>query len=238
MQRRKILVADDSDLFRDLESLFLARAGSVITAENGGQALELLRLHRPAVAVLDLDMPGLSGDQVCREVRADPEICETPLVLVIGAAEPAERERAVRAGADDVIAKPVNRIALLQAVNRLLRSRRPGLARVPLETAVQMRSPCGRVFGMARNLSRGGMFVQAAEPPPASTELEVRFSLPDSKSELSPTAVVVWRRDPAQGAAPGVGLQFLRLDREGAARIDDFVYQNSSGLWGDSAPEG
>ncbi len=232
-RRRKILVADDSPLFRDLESLFLARSGEVITSGDGELALVTARRERPAVLVADLHMPGLSGDALCRAIKADPDLRDTPVILVTAGDQPQEHERAVRAGADDVIAKPINRITLIQAVNRLLRSRRPGLTRVTLETPVQLRRAGAAGYGTSRNLSRGGMFVQAAEPLPPDTEVELRFALPDSGSELAPTAKVVWRREHSGSAAPGMGLQFLRIDRDSADRIDDFVYQNAR-----PAPEG
>ncbi len=225
---RLILVADDSPLFRDLESLFLARSGRVLTAADGQRALAVLRSERPSVAVLDLHMPGLPGDRLCRIVKSDPELAETPVLLVINGSSAEERERAVRAGADDVIAKPISRIGLTQAVGRLLRDRRAGLTRVPFESEVRL-SPLasdGEASGIARNLSRGGMFVQLSDPPSPHTELALRFTLPDSKEELAPTAVVVWTRRRVAGAPAGMGVQFLRVDRQSAERIEDYVYQN------------
>lgn len=228
VRRRRILVADDSPLFRDLESLFLARSGEVVTSADGELALQYARSERPAVVVADLHMPGMPGDALCRAIKSDPDLCDTPVILVTGGAEPLEHERAVRAGADDVVAKPINRITLIQAVNRLLRTRRPGLTRVTLETPVRMRRGDADGYGTARNVSRGGMFVQAAAPPPPDTELELHFALPNCKAEIAPTAKVVWRREHAGGSAPGMGLQFLRLDPASADRIDAFVYQNAS----------
>jgi uncharacterized protein (TIGR02266 family) len=225
MLRRKILVADDSPLFRDLESLFLARSGEVITSCDGELALLAARQERPAIVVADLHMPGMTGDALCRVIKADNELRDTPVILVTSGDLPQDHERAVRAGADDVIAKPINRITLIQAVNRLLRTRRPGLTRVTLETPVRLRRGRDDAFGTARNVSRGGMFVQATEPLPPDSEVELHFELPDAASEIAPTAKVVWRRNRSDGAAPGMGLQFLRLDRDSADRIDDFVYQ-------------
>ncbi len=227
MARRKILVADDSPLFRDLESLFLARYGHVITASDGDLALYAIRKERPAVVVADLHMPGLTGDALCRAIKSDDELRDTPVVLVTSGEQARDHERAVRAGADDVIAKPINRITLIQAVNRLLRTRRPGLTRAALETPVRLRSGKHDAFGVARNLSRGGMFVQAAQPLPPDSEVELQFQLPDVDSAMAPTAKVVWRREHGGGEAPapGMGLQFLQLDRDSADRIDDFVYQ-------------
>lgn len=227
MHRQKILVADDSPLFRDLESLFLARAGEVITCCDGELALLTTRRELPAVVVADLNMPGITGDALCRVIKTDSELRDTPIIIVTSGEFPEEHERAVRAGADDVIAKPINRVALIQAVNRLLQTRRPGLTRVTLETEVQLRLECGDAVGTSRNVSRGGMFVQASEPLPPDTEVELRFALPDSHDEIAPTAKVVWRRERSPMLPPGMGLQFLRLDRASADRIDDFVYQHS-----------
>lgn len=226
--QRKILVADDSPLFRDLESLFLARTGRVITSCDGELALVAIRRDRPAVVIVDLHMPGMTGDAVCRVIKADPDLRHTPVVITVNGDAPEERERAVRAGADDVVAKPINRITLIQAVNRLMRTRRPGLTRVPLETEVRVQLGPEDAFGTSRNLSRGGMFIQASRPLPTDTEVRLHFALPDSKDEITPTAKVVWRRDRAGHAPAGMGLQFLRLDRSSAERIDDFVYQNTT----------
>jgi uncharacterized protein (TIGR02266 family) len=225
--RRKILVADDSPLFRDLESLFLTRSGDVVTAADGPRALEAARRERPDVAVIDLSMPGMDGDDVCRAIKADPDLETVPVILVVGGDLPDDRERAVRAGADDVIAKPINRVTLIRSVNRFLRARPAGLTRVPLETPVRIDDYPNESLGTARNLSRGGMFVQASQPPPPLTELRLRFTLPDGREELTPTAVVIWRRVATAGAAPGMGVRFLRLDRSSAERIDDFVYQHA-----------
>lgn len=237
-RRRTILVADDSELFRELESVFLTRAGHVITERDGEAALATLRRERPALAVLDLELSRLPGDEVCRVVKTDPELRDTPVVIVVADNGSEGHERAVRAGADDVVTKPISRVTLVQAVNRLLRTRRSGLVRVPLETAVRMRARRQETWGTSRNLSRGGMFVQADLLPTPETEIELTFHLPDGKPELSPTALVVWSRKRLPDTAPGVGLQFLRLDRESVDRIDDFVHQYAApgALW--SAKEG
>ncbi len=80
--RHTILVIDDAAMFRELGALFLARSGRVITADDGDQGLEALRRERPDVVVADLLMPGMSGDALCQVVKADPDLCETPVILV------------------------------------------------------------------------------------------------------------------------------------------------------------
>ncbi len=226
-KRCRILVVDDAPLFRDLESLFLARSGRVITARNAEEGLAALRRERPDVAVIDLHMPGTSGDALCRTIKADADLSGTPVILVAGPDAPEDHALAIRAGADDVLAKPLSRLTLIHAVNRFLRS--PvvrGLARVDLETAVRIRLPDEDAWGTARNLSRGGIFVELEHAISPNTEVELEFRLPDTKAALAPTAQVVWHRPGAPGAPMGLGLQFLALDGASAQQIEAFVYEH------------
>jgi uncharacterized protein (TIGR02266 family) len=226
--RRCILVVDDTPLFRDLESLFLARSGRVITARDAGEGLAALRRERPDIAVIDLHMPGAGGDAMCRTIKADPELASTPVILVTGSDAPEDHALAIRAGADDVLAKPLTRVTLIHAVNRFLRS--PvllrGLARVRLETPVRIRLPDEDAWGTARNLSRGGIFVELEHAISPSTEVALEFRLPDAPAALAPTAQVVWHRPGAPGAPTGLGMQFLALDGASAQRIEAFVYEH------------
>ena len=226
-ERRSILVVDDTPLFRDLESLFLARSGRVITARDAIEGLAALRRERPDVVVIDLHMPGMSGDALCRTIKADAELAATPVILVTGPDAPEDHALAIRAGADDVLAKPLSRLTLIHAVNRFLRS--PvlrGLARVGIETAVRIRLPDEDAWGTARNLSRGGIFVELEHAISPRTEVELEFRLPDAAAPLAPTAQVVWHRNGSPGTPMGLGLQFLALDSASAQQIEAFVYEH------------
>jgi uncharacterized protein (TIGR02266 family) len=225
--RRRILIVDDTPLFRDLESLSLARSGRVVTARDAGEGLTALRRERFDIAVIDLHMPGQSGDEMCRAIKADPELRSMPVVLVVGSDAAEDHARAIRAGADDVLAKPLSRVTLIHAVNRFLRSPMfRGLARVRLETAVRIRLPDEDTWGTARNLSRGGIFIEVEHPISPATEVELEFRLPDLATPLAPTAQVVWHRASAPGAPMGLGLQFLALDGASSRRIDAFVHEH------------
>jgi uncharacterized protein (TIGR02266 family) len=226
---RKILIADDAAMFRELGSLFLARSGRVITANNGFEGLMLARRDHPNVVVADLEMPCMGGDELCRRIKADPEIAQTPVILVTPGGVGEDRARAVRAGADDVIAKPISRIALIQAVNRLLRGQPlRGLARVALEAEVQILHDRQERRGTARNLSRGGIFVESDYAMPPATEVALEFRLPEAKRSLAPTAQVIWQRPRANGLLHGMGLQFLALDSIATEAIDSFVYERAA----------
>jgi CheY-like chemotaxis protein len=138
--RKKILIVDDTAMFRELESLYLASAGTVLGASNGAEALAIARREHPDVLVADLDMPGMDGETLCRAIKADRDLHRTPVILVTSGRSGLDRERAVRAHADDVLSKPLSRIQLNLAVGRLLRSDGyRSLARIEVDAEVHVR---------------------------------------------------------------------------------------------------
>ena len=159
--RHTILVVDDAPLMRELAALFLARAGRVITAASGEEALAVARLEEPALIVADVRMPGIDGATLCRTLKQDPLLGAVRVVLLAATGDADERERAVRAGADDVLPKPIDRVALLDSARRQLADAPRGLPRVPITTPIQMRHHRDAWSGLARNLSRGGVFVES-----------------------------------------------------------------------------
>ena len=80
--RKKILIADDTEIFRELGSVFLARLGTVLTASTGSEALEIARREQPEVMILDFEMPDMCGDNLCRAIKADRDLHQTPVILV------------------------------------------------------------------------------------------------------------------------------------------------------------
>jgi uncharacterized protein (TIGR02266 family) len=227
--QRKILIVDDTAMFRELNSIFLARFGAVITAHSGEAALELARRERPSIIVTDLNMPGMGGDALCREIRRDSELSGTPVIILTSIDNAADHARAVRAGANDIVAKPISRMTLVESVSRFLRSpNHAGLSRVPVETNVRIRTADIEAWGLSANLSRGGIFIEADAVMPSDTEVELEFELPETEQSLHSTARVVWARegDPV-GSRSGMGLQFLAIDRDASRQIESFVFERA-----------
>jgi DNA-binding response OmpR family regulator len=119
-----LLVADDDEDILQLLSFRLERAGyEVVQAKNGTDALRLALELRPALAVLDVMMPGLTGYEVTRELRRNEETRAMPIILVTAKAQASDVSQGMAAGADDYVTKPFDAQDLTERVEKLLRPR-------------------------------------------------------------------------------------------------------------------
>jgi class 3 adenylate cyclase/CheY-like chemotaxis protein len=118
----KILVVDDVALnVKLLADLLAAKGYRTCSATSGAAALEVLATERPDLVLLDVMMPGMSGYDVCRAIRADPAQAMLPVVLVTALDPAEERAKGLDEGADDFLSKPVSQAELLARVRSLLR---------------------------------------------------------------------------------------------------------------------
>ncbi|UJA19582.1 response regulator [Thermoleophilia bacterium SCSIO 60948] len=121
-ERLLALVADDDADVRELVAFRLEREGyEVLTAADGAQALELTSAHVPAVAILDVMMPGLDGYEVTRRMRADPRLSEVPVVLLTASVQEAAVTRGFEAGADDYVKKPFSPAEFIDRLRQVVR---------------------------------------------------------------------------------------------------------------------
>jgi DNA-binding response OmpR family regulator len=115
-----LLAEDDADI-RDLVTVTLRGAGYEVRAFGDGlSALVSARDHRPDLAVLDIMMPGMSGLDACRELRADPATSEVPIILLTARAQEPDIETGFTVGADDYIVKPFSPRELASRVHAVL----------------------------------------------------------------------------------------------------------------------
>lgn len=116
---KKLLIADDEPAIR---MLIVATLGSesfeIFEAETGSQAMEIAEREQPALALLDVHMPGLSGIEVCRRIRASSELADTKVIILTGDAASADREAGLAAGADTYLTKPFSPLQLIETIER------------------------------------------------------------------------------------------------------------------------
>ncbi len=121
----KVLVVDDNPQNLELLTAYMEDVPNVttISATNGLEALSLVASESPDLILLDVMMPKVSGFEVCRQLKSDPQTRDIQIVMVTALNEMGDHERAVDCGTDEFLTKPVNRIELITRVKSLLRLR-------------------------------------------------------------------------------------------------------------------
>lgn len=120
-----VLIVDDNP--QNLELLEVYCEGlegvNITTATNGIEAMEHVAQNKPDLILLDIMMPKMSGFEVCKQIKSNPETRDIIVVMVTALSETSDIERAAECGADDYLSKPIDRTALVELVAALLQSR-------------------------------------------------------------------------------------------------------------------
>ena len=118
----RILIADDNAANRELLEAYLVSIHCEIeTSVDGQDTLEKIISFKPDLVLLDVMMPRLSGFEVCKQIKDDPETRRVMVLMVTALNELGDIERAVAAGTDDFLSKPVIKVELLKRVENMLK---------------------------------------------------------------------------------------------------------------------
>jgi two-component system, OmpR family, alkaline phosphatase synthesis response regulator PhoP len=119
-----ILIVDDNPQNVELLQAFLESLPvKMVTASDGVEALEQVQKHNPDLILLDIMMPRMSGFQVCKKLKDNPQTKDIQVLMVTALNELGDIEQATECGTDDFVSKPVNKFELLTRVRSLLRVR-------------------------------------------------------------------------------------------------------------------
>ncbi|RMF18827.1 MAG: response regulator [Candidatus Dadabacteria bacterium] len=214
-----ILLADDMAHFLDLERSFLRRAECrLVTAADGADALIAAKRETPDLLLLDVEMPKMTGIEVCRLLRQDAAFKNTPIVMVTSTDR---REEAFRAGATDFWQKPIREREFIEGIRELvpIRIREDERVRIGLPARLQLAD--GRdVDVMTRDVSTSGAYFLTSEAADVDSELTVslRLGFDDAPVvELRGRVVRV-----AQGEDGGLAVAFDGPESE-ISRLSDYL---------------
>jgi len=122
MDKPRILLADDNQANCELLEAYLADVDcDVAVAVDGQDTLDKVAAFQPDLILLDIMMPKLNGFEVCEKLKSDPETKKIMVLMVTALNELGDIERAVAAGTDDFLSKPVQKVELLKRVHNMLR---------------------------------------------------------------------------------------------------------------------
>jgi uncharacterized protein (TIGR02266 family) len=231
-ERKKILLADDLDVFLEMERNFLQRDDlDLLIARNGNTALAMIREQAPQAAFLDLKMPGLSGLECCRRVKADAALSATAIVMVADAGRPEQVKACREAGCDELLFKPINHDEFLAMVGRYLdlevRRGRRIKAKVRVYYGPQ---PQKLLSEFSVDMSMGGLYLRTDFPLPVDERLTIRFSLAEDHRLVSCQARVAWineKENPRKPTLPpGMGVQFIDMSLKDVKSLKRFFDYN------------
>jgi two-component system, OmpR family, KDP operon response regulator KdpE len=124
MPDQTILIVDDEPQIRRVMLTTLSSHGyTVVEAKSGEEALDLIRADRPDLIILDVNLPGISGLETCREIRASSEV---PIIMLTVRNRERDKVQALDAGADDYVVKPFGVEELMARIRAALRRAAPG----------------------------------------------------------------------------------------------------------------
>ncbi len=123
-----VLLVDDNAQNLELLEVYMEDVPEVrvVTATNGLEALKMVEEESPALILLDIMMPKMSGFEVCKRIKSDPTTRDILVVMVTALNETGDVERAAECGTDDFLSKPIDRRALVDLVRNMLATKARG----------------------------------------------------------------------------------------------------------------
>jgi two-component system, cell cycle response regulator DivK len=121
--RKKVLIVEDNELNMKLfQDLLEAHGYDTLPTSNGLEALSLARTHRPDLILMDIQLPEVSGLEVTRRLKDDPELKSIPVIAVTAFAMKGDEEKIREGGCEEYIAKPISVLKFLETVQKFVAS--------------------------------------------------------------------------------------------------------------------
>lgn len=223
MRGALVLIADDSKLFLEMQKGFLVRAGfEVLVAESGGRAIEAAGRRHPNLILIDFNMPDQDGAATCAAMRRDPNLAQTPIIVMSATASEEIRERCLQAGSTEFVSKPEKPDQLLGLVARILATRRRKATRITVVFSVAGNLGGRQTIGKATDLSGTGLLLVGQVSFEVGMVLELEFVVPKDNHTVKPRAKVV-RVRPGPVGGFEAGVHFIDLQQGDQEAILDYV---------------
>ena len=223
MAKVTVLIADDLKFFLETEKSYLQRGGfEVLTASSGEEAVALASKRQPHLVLLDLEMPKTDGAAACAAMRKIPALAATPIIIMSATGTPQNRERCLKAGCTEFVAKPEKADELLGIVARILSIKKREAKRITVVFNVTGTHASRQVVGQAKDLGEKGLLLETSTAISVGSVLELEFYLPGTRSQVKAKAKVV-RAGKTPDGAHQAGVEFTGLSQADQEAILDYV---------------
>jgi CheY-like chemotaxis protein len=202
-----VLTTSNSAVLRQLGSRPFQRLGvRHRLATTGPEALEIIRSERPALCIVDTELPDMNGYELCTRIKADPELRGTRVMLVVSSVMSREEiERLGDSGCDDVFSVPAPSDELYQHAARLLNLPHRQDRRIQVQVRIEINAGAQVIAGRVENISSTGAKVILEAPVVGAKEVRLRLFRTDDERAAVVRGRIVWQRpDEAGGLAMGV----------------------------------
>lgn len=228
MYSKTILIVDDWRLFLEMiEDIFRREQVDLLKAKSGPEAVELIHKEAPDLVFMDLFMTGGNGDDACREIKSDPDLKSTPIVMVTSSDKPEDIERCHKAGCDAVIHKPFTREELRNVSRKFIKFPEWSGKRTRIDTRVKYGMPPEVLGeGTLTDISVGGLYLETENVLPVGSKFQLEFRPAQHMGFIRCTGRVAWnggKSGQQKWVFPGMGIEFVDIKKLDLLTIQSLV---------------
>jgi len=228
----KILLVDDVDFFRDVMCDYFKRTpATIITASDGEEAINVAMRQCPDLIYMDVGMPGMNGIEVCKKIKAHPQLKKIPVLLVFTPDRDATIKEVEASGCDGYLAKPFGREEFLNLGHRHLFNIQRRERRVPCQMTIDFEINGASYQGRGVDISLHGLYLEFRDEIPPKKHVKASFLLPTiSSKKIEVAGLIAWVNQgfPRQnmGLAQGFGIEFQSIDMDSVDIVKAYLEKN------------
>jgi len=221
---KKVILAEDLKTSLEKEQSFFSRTGiRIIGAASNDEILDLHRTENANLIITDLDMPGMSGENLCSLIRADHALRSVSIIIVCTETA-ANLQRCSQCGANAFISSPVNSAVLLQEAHQLLHITQRKTCRIPLKVRLEGQAKGKPFTGSIENISTAGLLIHTEAVLFEGDDIQCSFNL-QSGGLIYLSAEVVRTIEPQDSSSlkKYYGVRFTDIGDAVASDIEAFI---------------
>jgi CheY-like chemotaxis protein len=228
----KILLVDDVDFFREVMCDYFKRTpATIITATSGEEAVSLAMRERPDLIYMDVSMPGMSGIEACKKIKAHSTLKKIPVLLIFTPDRDADIKEIEASGCDGYLAKPFGREEFLNLGHRHLFNIERRERRVPCQMTVKFTINGAEYQVRGVDISLHGLYLEFRDEIPPNNRITASFLLPTiSAKTIEISGRISWVNQgfPRQNMIlpQGFGIEIQSIDKSSVEIIRAYLDKN------------